>query len=102
MKVTKHARRRMRERCGIGKKSCDRMAQTALSRGISTREATGQLKRFMDGLYFYNRTANNIRIYGGKAWIFHNSSLITVLNVPPQFMDQANTQIKKKRKIQNT
>lgn len=33
-------------------------------------------------LYFYNRTANQIRLYGDKVYLFHNKDLITVIQVP--------------------
>ena len=103
MKVTKHANKRIRERCGVGKKSCDRMAEIALAQGLSAKEANGQLKRYMDALYFYNKSADNIRIYGGKAWIFNKENLITVLNVPSNLINQANTQTeRKKKKLKNT
>lgn len=69
-----------------------------MAQGLSAKEANGQLKRYMDALYFYNKSADNIRIYGGKAWIFNKESLITVLNVPANLINQANTQTKRKKK----
>lgn len=36
----------------------------------------------MTSLYFNNKTANNIRLYNDKAWIFAGKNLITVLQIP--------------------
>lgn len=72
----------MKERCGFTKGSADRMAQRALDFGMKHNECSGKLKRYVDSLYFANKTANNIRLFGEKAYIFHNDTLITVLQVP--------------------
>ena len=45
-------------------------------------ETTGNLKKWVDSLYFYNETANQVRLYGDKAYIFHNQELITVIQIP--------------------
>lgn len=80
--VTKHAQKRLKERCGVNKKSADRMAKKAYEFGMTHSETTGNLKKWVDGLYFYNETANQIRLYGDKAYIFHNQKLITVIQIP--------------------
>lgn len=80
--VTKHAQKRLKERCGVNKKSAERMAQKAYEFGITHSETTGNLKKWVDSLYFYNKTANQIRLYGDKAYIFHNQKLITVIQIP--------------------
>lgn len=82
MKVTKHAKQRMKERCGFTKGSADRMAQRALDVGMKHSDCTGNLKKYVDKLYLSNKTANNIRLYGGKSYIFHNDILITVIPIP--------------------
>ncbi len=45
-------------------------------------ETSGNLQKWVDGLYFYNKSANQIRLYGDMAYIFHNQKLITVIKVP--------------------
>lgn len=82
MTLTNHAKKRMKQRCGIGKKSSNKMAQKVLALGISHNQLTGQLCRWVDGLYLSKRTANNIKLYGNQAYIFHNDTLITVIPVP--------------------
>lgn len=84
--VTKHAQKRLKERCGVNKKSADRMAKKAYELGMTHSETTGNLKKWVDSLYFYNETANQIRLYGDKAYIFHNEKLITVIQIPHNLM----------------
>ena len=45
-------------------------------------ETSGTLQKWVDSLYFYNKSANQIRLYGDMAYIFHNQKLITVIKVP--------------------
>ena len=80
--VTKHARYRMMKRCGIGKKSVNRMAKKVYRLGVRHGETDGNLRKWVDSQYFYNQSANQIRLYGDKAYIFHNEKLITVIPVP--------------------
>ena len=101
MKTSKHAKGRIKERCGLGKDSGDRLTAIALEKGLKQSEATGQLKRYIDKLYFTNPNAGNIRIYAEKAWIFSGDKLVTVLYIPHNLRDQANTQIKRKTRGEN-
>lgn len=80
--VTKHAEKRMRERVGLNKKAIQRAAETAYEKGIKHCETTGNLNKWVTSLYFNNRTANNIRLYGDKAWIFAGKNLVTILQIP--------------------
>lgn len=89
MKVTKHAKQRMKERCGLNKKLTDRMAEIAYTNGLQHKELSGNLKKWVDGLYLYKQTANQIRLYGDKAYIFHNTELITVIQIPPNLKKEA-------------
>ena len=96
MKTSNHAKTRIKERCGLGKNSGDRLAAIALEKGLKRNEANGQLKRYMDKLYFTNPDAGNIRIYAEKVWIFSEDKLVTVFGISKGLKDQANTQIKRK------
>lgn len=97
LKVTIHGEERTK-RLVPSKKLSKRLAEKALTLGIKTSETTGNLKKFIDYLYFYNKTANNIRIYNQKVFIFHNNTLITILNLPYRFHRTVEN-IKDKRKI---
>lgn len=99
MIITKHAQRRMRQRCGVGKNSVKHMAKKVYDFGMTHSDTTGNLKKWVDGLYFYNKSANQIRLYGDKAYIFHNQVLITVVQIPQnlvQFVERKEKQPCKK------
>lgn len=89
MKVTKHAKERMKQRCGLNAKSSDRIAKIAYEKGLRHADLTGNLKKWVDGLYFKNTVANQIRLYGDKTYIFHDTDLITVLQTPHNLVKEA-------------
>ena len=64
MQVSNHANERINERCGLNKKSAERLSKLALENGISHHDTVGSLNRYLTKLFFYNRQANNIKIYG--------------------------------------
>lgn len=80
--VSKHAETRLRERCGINRKSAQRIAEKAFNDGTQHSQTKGNLKKWVTSLYFNNKAANNIRLYGDKAYIFGGETLITVLQIP--------------------
>lgn len=84
--VSKHAVRRLKERCGLNKRSAQRMADKAFTDGIRHSDTRGRLNKWVTSLYFYNRTADNIRLYGDKAYIFAGSTLVTVIQIPPDLL----------------
>lgn len=86
MEVSMHAAERLKERCGLNKKSMQRMAQKAFNKGIRHSQTRGRLNKWVTGLYFNNRNANNIRLYGDKAYIFCEEILVTVIQIPTDLM----------------
>lgn len=92
--ITKHARKRTKEKIGISKKLAEKNADKALRFGLTHAEARAGLKRFCDALYLSERTANNIRIYHGHAYLFRGETLITIIPVPHKFTTLA-------RKLEN-
>ena len=96
LRVSRHGNRRARQRVGLPKRAVDRMARKALERGIGYREATGRLKEYIGWLYEkYDGNGNNIRVYGDKVYVFHDTILITVLNVPGEHRKAAVKQFEK-------
>ena len=87
--ISRHGARRMRKRLGIKKKSVDRMAEKALTYGVTHAEAKGSLSRYMDGLYLSHGTANNMRVYNRRVYLFRGMSLITVINLPNKYIEIA-------------
>lgn len=48
--VTKHAYKRMKERCGYSKSTCQRMAEKAFAEGVSHADVSGRLDERRGGL----------------------------------------------------
>lgn len=82
MRITKHASKRMKERCGFNKKTQDRIAQRAFEFGIKHSETKGNLNKWVTSLFFSNVKANNIRLFGDNAYIFAGETLVTVIPIP--------------------
>lgn len=86
MTITKHAETRIKERCGLGKKTSYRMVEKAFNEGITHGQTKGRLNKWITSLYFNNEKANNIRLYGNKAYIFCGETLVTVIQIPYNLM----------------
>lgn len=97
MIVTKYAKQRMKQRCGLNDKSSERLAKITYEKGLRHGNLTGNLKKWVDSLYFKNRTANQIRLYGDKAYIFQNEKLITVIQIPHNLVKEV-VRISRERK----
>lgn len=93
--ITKHAKERLKQRCGFNKKASEKMVQKAYEEGITHSETKGNLNKWITGVFFHTKKANNIRIYGDKAYLFHDTTLITVLQVPPSIMKNMKNMIKR-------
>lgn len=100
MIVTKHAKQRMKQRCGLQEKSSGRIAKVAFENGLQHGELTGNLKKWVDSLYFRDRSANQIRLYGDKAYIFNDMKLITVLQIPHNLVKEAD-KLRKEKKVEH-
>lgn len=94
MNISRHAAERLKERCGLNKKACERMVQKAFDEGIKHSQTKGRLNKWVTGLYFKNETANNIRLYGDKAYIFCEETLVTVIQIPAGLMKDLKEMIK--------
>ena len=81
--TSRHAQIRIKQRCGVSKKSADRVAQLAASRGI-TREATkGPLRKWLDAKQKNSDKDVEIVVWGDKAFLFSaDSRLITCIQIP--------------------
>jgi hypothetical protein len=98
LQVSRHGERRARQRVGLPKRAVERNAQRALVEGIGYREASGALRRYISWLYeLYDGNGNNIRIYNGYVYVFHDTLLITVLFVPLEHRKRAEAAQKKRR-----
>lgn len=95
MNLSKHASQRMKERCGLNLKSKERIAKKAFDEGIRHGQTKGRLRKWVDKLYLTNPKANNIRLYGDKAYIFCEEILVTVIQIPANLMKDFRAMIKK-------
>jgi len=98
VKVTRHAEQRERKRCGVPKKATKRLAQIAFENGLKHSETTGNLHKYLTSLYFKNKKANNLRVYGDKVYVFSDEVLVTVLNLPRGCMEIAKKCFERKRR----
>ena len=94
VEVSNHAADRLKERCGLKKKSIQRMAEKVYICGIRHSETKGNLNKWISGLYSYNKNANNIRLYGDKAYIFAGQVLITVIQIPSDLFSNMKNLVK--------
>ena len=95
MGTTKHAKKRIKERCGIKKGSSDRLARLAKERGLERRDTKGSLRSWLDMKGSKSEAGMEFWIYGDKVFLFsRNDILITVLQIPRELQRKANTQRK--------
>ena len=83
--VTHHARQRMRERRGT-KGDADRVTERALTDGISYKDVSGRLHRYLTALHM--QAGHEIRIYGNQVYVFNGAVLVTVLPLPSRYEEQ--------------
>lgn len=94
MRISKHAEKRLKQRGGFNKKTHVRIAQRAFKEGVVLARTKGRLRKWMSRLYGYNKKADNIRLYGGMAYIFHDGVLVTVIQIPAYLMKDFKKMIK--------
>ncbi len=82
--LTNHAVHRIRQRMGVSKRAAERIAMKAWTEGITHSETTNykHLNRWVTKQYFWNRQANQIRLWGDKAFLFSGTTLMTVIQIP--------------------
>jgi|SRR5579859_1617971 len=80
--ITEHAYERADERLSLRRESFYRLAVKAFEQGIQHSDAKGRLKKYIDGLWFKYKKANNVRIYGENVFFFKGETLITVYQIP--------------------
>lgn len=89
MKVSRHAKRRTRERLGLPTKAAHTNAQKALQHGFHRWECHTGLRRYLDFLYHQTGDNPDVVVYHRHVYIFANGTLITVLNLPQKYFARA-------------
>lgn len=97
MRISNHAKKRVKERCGLPKKAVEKLAKKALLEGVSHKESSGRLEKYITYLFHYNQSANNIKIYHEKVFIFAGETLITVLHLPNEHKKAVNKILGRRR-----
>lgn len=83
MEIKKHAKKRNKERNGWNEKALERMIPKILEDGITHDQTKGRLNKWMSSVYDNCRKkGKDVRLYGDKAYVFVNRSLVTVLQIP--------------------
>lgn len=86
----------MRERCGLNKKSIDRIAQKAFDNGVKHSETKGRLHKWITSVWGKNKKADNIRIYGDNVYIFCGNILVTTYHIPRDLSQDMNYLVTRK------
>ena len=95
-RLTKHSIARLEQRCGVSKKNAPTVVKRAFKQGITHAETHGNLHRFLDSLYLSQKKGTNMRIYGNAVYVFKEDTLITVINIPSNLMNDVK-EIKEKK-----
>lgn len=84
VRVTEHAKLRIKERMGLPKKSIIRIAQKALDEGSLIANVSGRLRSWASDYCnnHINNTLDDYRVWADKLFIFDDNVLITVLQIP--------------------
>ena len=80
--LTKHARKRTKERIGLGKSASARNAQKAFDLGLKHSETKGRLFKYITALHFKSPNINTFRVYHRHVYLFADDRLVTVLSLP--------------------
>ena len=85
--VTHHAKKRLKQRMGINKKSYDKISKRALEEGLKHSETSGLLNKYLNKIFLsHDRKAGKLRVYHQKIFVFTSDNiLVTILQLPPHF-----------------
>lgn len=84
---------------GVPKSAVKKLAVKARNQGVERVETHGSLRRYLDSVYHYNDNSTHIYVWSEKVFIFADSALITVLNLPPRYRNAANGKVRKNDEI---
>lgn len=79
--VTRHAKKRLKERSGLQKGSMARISEKAFIQGINYGDTKGRLRKWIAQVDFDGGTKMT-KLYGDKLYLFDDNRLVTILQVP--------------------
>ena len=92
--ITKHAAHRIHQRMGLPRRALEKMVSLALEQGVPHCDTKGKLNKFLSSVYLCERTANNMRVFKDKVFLFNDTVLITVLSIPSSIIKHLDRYIK--------
>ena len=93
--TTIHGAQSMRSRLNVPKKRTDKRALEALDKGMPREETGGDLRRWIDHVYFNHERRGKYVIWTNFLWIFADDSLVTCYAIPGRMNDTARLQRQK-------
>lgn len=98
MKITQHAKKRLRQRTKGKTKRKGVLVRRAITHGICYSEAEGPCKKYIAHLYGRGGgRADNIRLLDDKVYIIQRHTLLTVLHLPERYIKEVERLVNKKR-----
>ncbi|WP_373124748.1 hypothetical protein [Blautia producta] len=98
--VSRHARKRLKERSGLNKKAIQRMVDMAYTQGIRHSQMKGRLHKWVTSVTCKGiSNATNIRAYGDKLYLFDRNILVTVIQIPPNLLKDIKNMVKEKENM---
>lgn len=83
LKITRHGKNRMKERLGLPKRAIRRHLKIVLKDGLTHKEMNGSLLSYINWQVIkFKHKCNKPIVHGHHLYIFHNETLITVLELP--------------------
>lgn len=96
--VTRNGRKKTKKLLNLPKKVAEKNAEKAYENGLKHSECKGNLKRYIDRLYFRHGSGCDYRVYNHHIYFFSfkGQRLITVLNLPQNLFKLADQLQKRK------
>lgn len=87
--ISRHARKRMHERCGVGKKAGQKLAVRAIKEGIKIEDTVGVIRSYLSHIFCNTEDSPEIRLLGETVFVFKKQPdgylLITVMKLPSNY-----------------
>ena len=74
---------------GVPRSAVKKLAVKAKAQGVERLDTTGSLRRYLDYVYHYNPNSTHIYVWSEKVFIFADTALVTVLNLPVKYKSAA-------------
>ena len=96
MPITKHAKKRLKQRCNTKKSANGRMLSNAIERGLERKFCNGRLRKYLDSKYHSYQSNSKMYVYSNMVYILIGKTLITVYHLPANLQKMASEQIRGK------